>query len=43
MSPERQTGIVVDRLHYEKLVDYKNLREMLVKVSSFLGEWIDRK
>ena len=41
-SQDRNPGIVVGRLHYEKLVDYKNLRGMLVKVSPFLGEWIDR-
>jgi HTH-type transcriptional regulator/antitoxin HigA len=41
-SQERHPGIVVGRLHYEKLVDYKNLRGMLVKVSPFLGEWINR-
>ncbi|HEU0264475.1 MAG TPA: HigA family addiction module antitoxin [Geobacterales bacterium] len=39
-SQGRHPGIVVGRLHHEKLVDFKNLRGMLVKVSPFLGEWI---
>lgn len=41
-SQGRHPGIVLGRLHHEKLVDYKNLRGMLVKVSPFLGEWVDR-
>ncbi len=40
---ERHPGIVLGRLHHEKLVDCKNLRGMLVKVSSSLGEWMGRK
>ena len=28
-------------LHHEKLVDFKNLRGMLVKVSPLLAEWVD--
>jgi len=41
-SHGRHPGIVLGRLHHEKLVDYKNLRGMLVKVSPYLGEWMDR-
>jgi HTH-type transcriptional regulator/antitoxin HigA len=41
-SHERHPGIVVGRLHHEKLLDYKNLRGMLEKVSPFLGEWMEK-
>ena len=41
-SQGRHPGIVLGRLHHEKLVDYKNLRGMLAKVSPYLGEWVDR-
>ncbi len=34
-------GIILGRLQYEGLVDYKNLRKYLVKVSPYLSEWID--
>lgn len=40
-SQGRHPGIVLGRLHHEKMVDYKNLRGMLVKVSPYLGEWMD--
>jgi HTH-type transcriptional regulator/antitoxin HigA len=34
-------GIILGRLQYEGLVDYKNLRKYLVKVSPYLSNWID--
>ena len=40
-TQKRHPGIVLGRLQYEKLVDYKNLRKYLVKVSPYLSNWID--
>ena len=34
-------GIVLGRLQYEGLIEYKNLRTLLVKVKPFLEAWID--
>jgi HTH-type transcriptional regulator / antitoxin HigA len=34
-------GIVLGRLQYDKVVDYKYLRKLLVKVEPFLHFWID--
>lgn len=34
-------GIVLGQLHYDKIVPYKNLRRLLVKVSPLLVNWID--
>ncbi|MBK5274473.1 MAG: HigA family addiction module antidote protein [Desulfuromonadales bacterium] len=42
VSQGRHPGIVLGRLQHEQLVDYKNLRGMLMKVSPYLGEWVDR-
>ncbi len=40
-NQQRHPGIILGRLQYEKLVDYKNLRKYLVKVSPYLSDWID--
>ncbi|MBI1920953.1 MAG: HigA family addiction module antidote protein [Geobacter sp.] len=40
-SQGRHPGIVLGRLHHDKIVDYKNLRGMLVKVSPLLQDWMD--
>ncbi|CCQ58602.1 MULTISPECIES: HigA family addiction module antitoxin [Crocosphaera] len=40
-TQKRHPGIILGRLQYEKLVDYKNLRKYLVKVSPYLSNWID--
>jgi len=40
-SQGRHPGIALGRLQYEKIVEYKHLRSLLVKVSPFLGDWID--
>lgn len=37
----RHPGIVVGRLQYEKLIPYRNLRNWLVKIDSYLEPWID--
>jgi len=37
----RHPGIVVGRLHYAGALEYSHLRALLVKVSPYLGEWID--
>ena len=37
----RHPGIVVGRLHWEGLVPHRNFRDMLEKVSPFLGDLID--
>ncbi|BAU07713.1 HigA family addiction module antitoxin [Fischerella sp. NIES-3754] len=34
-------GIILGRLQHDKLVDHKNLRSLLVKVSPHLENWID--
>lgn len=39
-SQRRHPGIVLGRLHNDKLVPYKNLRAFLVKISSFVREEI---
>jgi HTH-type transcriptional regulator/antitoxin HigA len=36
-SQKRHPGIVVGRLHNDKLIPHKNLRALLIKVSPFLG------
>ncbi|MEB3214634.1 MAG: HigA family addiction module antitoxin [Nostocales cyanobacterium 94392] len=41
-SQSRHPGIILGRLQYDKLVPYKNLRALLVKVSPLLQNWIDR-
>jgi HTH-type transcriptional regulator/antitoxin HigA len=41
-SQSRHPGIVLGRLHHEKLLDYKNLRGLLVKIGPELGDWVDR-
>ncbi|MEM9926631.1 MAG: hypothetical protein AAF915_23245 [Cyanobacteria bacterium P01_D01_bin.50] len=40
-SQSRHPGIILGHLQYEKLVPYKNLRALLVKVSPLLQNWID--
>jgi len=40
-SQHRHPGIVLGQLHHRKAVDYKNLRSLLVKVSPFVGNYID--
>jgi len=37
----RHPGIILGRLQHDKLVDHKNLRSLLVKVSPHLENWID--
>ncbi|MBN3927293.1 HigA family addiction module antitoxin [Nostoc sp. NMS4] len=37
----RYPGIILGRLQHDKLVDHKNLRPLLVKVSPLLENWID--
>ncbi len=37
----RHPGIVVGRLHHEGTLEYSHLRGLLVKVSPYLGEWVD--
>jgi hypothetical protein len=37
----RHPGIVLGQLMYREEVAYRNMREMLVKVSPFLEEWVD--
>ncbi|MEH2462060.1 HigA family addiction module antitoxin [Nostoc sp.] len=41
VDQERHPGIIIGRLHYDKLVPHKNLRTLLVKVSPILNNWID--
>ncbi|MHC5737820.1 hypothetical protein [Nostoc sp.] len=36
-NQNRHPGIILGRLHYDKLVTHKNLRQLLVKVSPILG------
>ena len=40
-SQHRHPGIILGRLQYDKLVSYKNLRQLLVKVKPLLSDWID--
>ncbi|MBW4565762.1 MAG: HigA family addiction module antidote protein [Mojavia pulchra JT2-VF2] len=40
-NQHRHPGIILGRLHYDKLVPHKNLRPLLVKVSPLLKNWID--
>ncbi|MBM4429865.1 MAG: HigA family addiction module antidote protein [Chloroflexi bacterium] len=37
----RHPGIVVGRLHHTGALEYSHLRALLVKVSPYLGEWMD--
>ncbi|MFN6471059.1 MAG: HigA family addiction module antitoxin [Nostoc sp. SerVER01] len=37
----RHPGIILGRLQHDKLVDYKNLKPLQVKVSPLLENWID--
>ncbi|GBF78846.1 HigA family addiction module antitoxin [Aphanothece sacrum] len=39
---KRHPGIILGRLHYDKLVPYQNLRKYLVRVNSYLTEYVDR-
>lgn len=41
LDQHRHPGIILGRLHYDKLVPHKNLRTLLVKVSPLLKNWID--
>ncbi|MBD2254466.1 HigA family addiction module antitoxin [Nostoc parmelioides] len=41
LDQQRHPGIILGRLHYDKLVPHKNLRTLLVKVSPILNTWID--
>ncbi|MEA5469520.1 hypothetical protein [Spirulina sp. 06S082] len=41
IAQKKHPGIILGCLHHDGLVDYKNLRRLLVKVSPFLGQWID--
>jgi len=41
-SQSRHPGIILGRLQHEELVSYQNLRDLLVKVSPFLQNWLDR-
>lgn len=38
-NQNRHPGIILGRLHYDKLVPHKNLRPLLVKVSPILGHY----
>jgi HTH-type transcriptional regulator / antitoxin HigA len=38
----RDPGIILGRLQHDKLVEHKNLRALLVKVSPLLENWIDK-
>ncbi|WP_017319061.1 HigA family addiction module antitoxin [Mastigocladopsis repens] len=40
-TQSRHPGIVLGRLHHDKLVPHQNLRVLLVKVSPFVRNWID--
>ncbi|MEH2043536.1 ImmA/IrrE family metallo-endopeptidase [Nostoc sp.] len=40
-NQNRHPGIILGRLHYDKLVSHKNLRQLLVRVSSILGNFTD--
>jgi HTH-type transcriptional regulator / antitoxin HigA len=40
-NQNRHPGIILGRLHYDKLVPHKNLRALLVRVSPILGHSID--
>lgn len=40
-NQNRHPGIILGRLHYDKLVPYKNFRSLLVKVSPILGNSTD--
>jgi HTH-type transcriptional regulator/antitoxin HigA len=40
-SQSRHPGIILGRLHFEKLVPHKNLRPLLVRVRTLLENWID--
>ena len=40
-AQRRHTGIILGRLHHDKLVPHQNLRLLLVKVSPLLRNWID--
>ncbi|MBC6430020.1 HigA family addiction module antidote protein [Nostoc sp. HG1] len=40
-NQNRHPGIIIGRLHYDKLVPHKNLRALLVKVSPILGDSTD--
>lgn len=40
-NQHRHPGLILGRLHYDKLVPHKNLRLLLVKVSPLLNNWID--
>lgn len=40
-SQHLHPGIIVGQLQYEGLIPYANLRALLVKVSSFLRDWMD--
>jgi HTH-type transcriptional regulator / antitoxin HigA len=39
---KRHPGIVLGQLQYYKVVEYKHLRSMLVKVKPYLEDWVDR-
>lgn len=39
---DRHPGIILGQLHKSRAVSYKNLRGLLVKVSPYLMDWIDR-
>lgn len=41
LTQHRYPGIIIGRLHHDKLVAQKNLRALLVKVSPLLKNWID--
>lgn len=40
-AQQRHPGIVVGRLQYDGLLEYRRLRKLLVKVKPFLNDWID--
>jgi hypothetical protein len=40
-NQNRHPGIILGRLHYDKLVPHKNLRPLLVRVSPILGNFTD--
>ena len=40
-AQKRHPGIVLGQLQHREVVEYKHLRSMLVKVRSYLEEWID--
>jgi len=41
VSLHRHPGVVVGRLHHDQIIEYSHSRRFLVKVSPYLGAWID--